>query len=270
MYDDKFLPKLSQNLLEILEDNEFYDVTIEVGNDPYVKIFRSHMVILNYRSPYLRRILSTNTNKKNDDGILVHIKLPNIFPEIFQMILRYIYGGRLSLEEYDTSDIIKILIAANELSLQELITRLQSFLIENKKNWMEKNFNLIYKTSFENDSFLKLRNFCTELISNKPEKIFNSIDFISLSEKPLISLIQHDNLQMNVIQIWEHVLKWGIAQNPGLSSDPSSYSKDDFNTLKNTLQQFIPFIKFFNLNHKEFLNKVYPYKKSYQKIYVKI
>ncbi|POG60011.1 hypothetical protein GLOIN_2v1716968, partial [Rhizophagus irregularis DAOM 181602=DAOM 197198] len=58
------------------------------------------MVILNYRSPYLRRILSTNANKKNDDGILVHIKLPNIFPGIFQMILRYIYGGRLSLEEY--------------------------------------------------------------------------------------------------------------------------------------------------------------------------
>ncbi|PKY54851.1 hypothetical protein RhiirA4_473892 [Rhizophagus irregularis] len=27
MYDDKFLPKLSQNLLEILEDNEFYDPT---------------------------------------------------------------------------------------------------------------------------------------------------------------------------------------------------------------------------------------------------
>ncbi|EXX71345.1 uncharacterized protein OCT59_011303 [Rhizophagus irregularis] len=261
MYDDKFLPKLSQNLLEILEDNEFYDVTIEVGNDPYVKIFRSHMVILNYRSPYLRRILSTNVNKKNDDGILVHIKLPNILPEIFQMILRYVYGGRLSLEEYDTSDIIKILIAANELSLQELITHLQSFLIENKKNWMEQNFNLIYKTSFENDSFSKLQNFCTELISNEPEKIFNSIDFISLSEKSLISLIQHDNFQLNVIQIWEHVLKWGIARNPGLSSDPSSYSKDDFNALKNTLQQFIPFIKFFNLNNKEFLNKVYPYRK---------
>src|SRR5205809_3672458 len=66
---------------------------------------------------------------------------------------------------------------------------------------------------------------------------------------------------MDVIQVWEHVLKWGIAQNPDLPSDPSCFSKDDFNTLKNTLQQCIPFIKFFNLNHKEFLNKVYPYKK---------
>jgi len=31
--DDKFLPKLSQNLLEILEDDEYYDIIIEVDND---------------------------------------------------------------------------------------------------------------------------------------------------------------------------------------------------------------------------------------------
>ena len=86
MNDNTFLPKLSQNLLEILEDNEYYDITIEVGNDPYVKIFCAHMVILYYRSPYLRRILSTN--KKKNDGILTHIKLTNISPEIFQIILR--------------------------------------------------------------------------------------------------------------------------------------------------------------------------------------
>ncbi|GET03023.1 kinase-like domain-containing protein [Rhizophagus clarus] len=102
------------------------------------------------------------------------------------MVLRYIYGGRLSLEEYDTLDIIKILVASNEL---------------------------------------------------EPEKVFNSIDFDSLSEQCLISLIQHNNLQMSVIQIWENVLKW------------------------NTLQHLIPFIKFLNLSHKEFLDKVYPYKK---------
>ena len=85
MDDNEFLPKLSQNLLEILDDDEYYDVNIEVGNDPYVKIFHAHTVILNYRSPYLRRILSTN--KKNNDGTLSHIKLPNILPEIFHVIL---------------------------------------------------------------------------------------------------------------------------------------------------------------------------------------
>ena len=79
MVDNKLLSKLSQNLLEILDDEE------------YVKIFRAHMVILNYRSPYLRRILSTN-NRKND-GTLTHIKLPNILPEVFHVILRFVLNN---------------------------------------------------------------------------------------------------------------------------------------------------------------------------------
>ena len=86
MDNNEFLPELSQNLLETLNDDEYHDITIEVGNDPYVKIFRAHMVILSCRSPYLRRILSTN--KKKNDETLVHIKLPNISPEIFQIVLR--------------------------------------------------------------------------------------------------------------------------------------------------------------------------------------
>ncbi|PKK68332.1 hypothetical protein RhiirC2_782396 [Rhizophagus irregularis] len=89
MYDNKFLPKLSQSLLEILEDNEFYDITIEVGNDLYVKIFRAYMVILNYRSPHLRRILSTNVNKKKDDGTL-------FYPEFFKIhLLRKAFFKRI-------------------------------------------------------------------------------------------------------------------------------------------------------------------------------
>ncbi|CAB4417835.1 unnamed protein product [Rhizophagus irregularis] len=258
MEDNKLLPKLSQNLLEILNDEEYYDITIEVGNDPYVKVFRAHMVILHYRSPYLRRILSTN--KKKNDGTLTHIKLSNISPEIFQIILRYIYGGKLSLNDYDNSDIIKVLVAASELSIQELVLYLQFFLIENKVNWIENNFNFVYQTSFENDSFLELQKYCINLISKEPIKIFKSLNFSSISEKLLISIIQNDNLQINEIQIWENVLKWGLAQNPELPSDITNFSKDDFNTLKNTLQQCIPFIKFYNLTSKEFVDKIFPYK----------
>ncbi|GET52844.1 BTB/POZ protein [Rhizophagus irregularis DAOM 181602=DAOM 197198] len=135
--------------------------------------------------------------RRNDEP-LIHIKLPNIIlPEIFQIILRYIYGGRLSLEEYDALDIIKILVAASELSLQELVDYIQSFLTKNKADWMEQNFNLIYQTSFE--------------------------------------------------KVWENVLKWGFAQNPGFPSDPSNFSKDDFTSLKNTLHQCIPFELYMDL-----------------------
>ncbi|RGB41510.1 hypothetical protein C1646_752067 [Rhizophagus diaphanus] len=58
------------------------------------------------------------------------------------------------------------------------------------------------------------------------------------------------------IEIWERMIKWELAQNLKLPSDLVNFSKDDFNTLKNTLQKFIPFIKFHNLTFKEFLKKV--------------
>ncbi|RGB24362.1 hypothetical protein C1646_773207 [Rhizophagus diaphanus] len=233
--NNQFLPKLSVNLLEILDDDEYYDITIEVGSDPYIKIFRAHMVILNYRSNYLRRILSIN--KKKNDGTLVQLKLPNILPEIFQIILKYIYGGRLSLEECDdTLDIIKILAVAGELNLHELINYLQSFLIQNKTQWIEQNFNLVYQASFENDSFLKLQKYCTNLISKSPDKILKSISFSSIPEKLLVSIIQNNNLQMSEIQVWKYVIKWGLAQNPELPT-------------------------FNNLTSSEFSSEVLPYKK---------
>ena len=167
------------------------------------------------------------------------------------------------MEEYDILDLVKILEAANEFSLQEFIDYLQSFLVENKSDLIEQNFTLIYQTSFKHDSFLKLQKFCTDLISKEPEKIFNSPDFTSISEKSLISLIQNDNLQVSEFQVWEHVLKWGLAQNPELPSDPASFSKEDFDALKKTLQQCIPFVKFHNLTSKEFMDKVLPYEKIF-------
>ncbi|GES76337.1 carbohydrate-binding module family 13 protein [Rhizophagus clarus] len=186
MINNNLLPKLSQNLLEILNDEEYYDIIIEV-------------------------------------------------------VLRYIYGGKISLEEYDILDIVKVMVAANELSLQELIPYLESFLIENKTNWVEQNFDLIYQISLENDSFSELQKYCGNLIAKEPNKIFNSPN----SRKTL-----------------DHAYsKWGLAKNPELPSDPTSFSKDDFNTLKKTLQQCIPFIRFRNLSSKEFLKGVKPYKK---------
>src|SRR6266496_4152656 len=79
----EFFSKLSQNYIELLEDDEYYDITIEVGEDPNVKIFHAHMNILCYRSPYLRRALASN---KKNDNVLSHIKY---ITGIFQIILSY-------------------------------------------------------------------------------------------------------------------------------------------------------------------------------------
>ncbi|CAB4412223.1 unnamed protein product [Rhizophagus irregularis] len=254
----QFFSKLSQNYIELLEDDEYYDITIEVGDDLNAKIFRAHMNILCYRSPYLRRILIVN--KKNNDNSLTFIKIPNISSDVFKIILRYIYGGILSLNGQETSEIFKILLAADELLLQELINYLQKYLIENKSEWME-HFELIYRTSFQFNSLIELQQFCTDLMVKSPAKIFKSLDFTSISEKALVQFIKKDDLQMKEIEIWEHLLKWGLAQNPTLNPDPTTWSDEYSKTMENTLQHCLPLIRFFSLSSKEFLQKVRPYKK---------
>src|SRR5581483_8246973 len=123
---------------------------------------------------------------------------------------------------------------------------------------MEQNFVLVYQTSFKHD-LLELQKLCTDTITKEPEKIFESTDFTSITEKSLVSIIQNNNIQISEVKKWEYVLKWGLSQNPGLPSDPVSFSKEDFEALKRTLQQCISFIRFYELTSKELLDKVIPY-----------
>ncbi|GBC45031.1 BTB/POZ protein [Rhizophagus irregularis DAOM 181602=DAOM 197198] len=228
----QFFSSLSKNFIEILKDDEYYDITIEVGEDPNVKIFRAHMIVLCYRSPFLRRILAFN--KKNDNGVLAHIKLSNISPEIFQIILKYIYGGIISLNEQEPSETLKILVAADELHLQELVDYLQKYLIENKVEWMEQHFGLVYQTGIQHNSLLELQNFCTNYMTKLPHK---------------------------KVEVWDHVLKWGLEKNPTLLPDPTTWSDDDFKIMENTLQHYLPLIRSFSLSSDEFMQKLHPYKK---------
>ncbi|GBB85475.1 hypothetical protein RclHR1_00120029 [Rhizophagus clarus] len=255
----QFFSKLSKNYIELLKDDEYYDVTIEVGEDPNVKIFRAHMNILCYRSPYLKRNLAFN--KKNNDNSLVHIKLSKISSEIFQIILEYIYGGIISLNDQDILDIINILIAADVLHLQELVDHLQTYLIENKPEQIEQHFEFIQQISSQSINLLELQEFCISLMAKFPDKILKSFNFTSLSETSLISLIKRDDLQMKEVEVWDRVLKWGLAQNPTLISDPGTWSDNDFVIMRNILQQCLPLINFFNLSSKEFSQKVRPYRK---------
>src|SRR5947199_7756422 len=152
-------------------------------------------------------------------------------------------------------------MAVDELLLQEIIDYLQRYLIENESEWMEQHFELIHQTSFQSNSLSELQRFCTDLMATSPEKIFKSFDFISLQEKSLVSLIKRDDLQMKEIEVWEYVLKWGLAQNSTLLQDPVHWSNNDFKIMENTLRGCLPLIRYFSLSSEEFVQKIYPYSK---------
>src|ERR1043166_1423988 len=152
-------------------------------------------------------------------------------------------------------------MAADELLLQELVDYLQKFLIEKKSKWLEQHFELVHQTSFQSNAFSDLRRFCTDAMTKSPEKMLNSLNHASFPEESLISLIERDDLQMEEIQVWDHVLRWGLVRNPTLNPDPTTWSEDHFKTMETTLQHCLPLVKFFSLSSEEFFEKVHPYEK---------
>ncbi|RIA79997.1 hypothetical protein C1645_793442, partial [Glomus cerebriforme] len=92
--------------------------------------------------------------------------------------------------------------------------------------------------------------------------LFNSDEFYSLTETHVISLLQRDDIEINEIEIWNQIILWGIKNTLNLSSNNLlEWNNQDFESLKETLKNCIPWIRFFQIQPQEFANYVWPYKK---------
>ncbi|RHZ67625.1 hypothetical protein Glove_300g30 [Diversispora epigaea] len=258
----KFFDKLSQNFSELLNDKKEYNVVIEVDKEGNKKSFTAHSVILRCRSNYFDKELENDLTNEN------HIKTiikPNISAQIFEMILKYIYGGIIDIEDTDTETIYELMVNANELELKELSVKLENFLIESKSSWLRTHFSLIYHSIFDSNEFNGLKKFYNDIIVKHPNMIFESKDFASLQETALISILKRDDLDVEEIKIWDYIIKWGIAQNPTLPTDSEEWSNKNFKALKMTLQQCLPLIRYFHIPSEDIWEKVKPYEKILEK-----
>src|SRR5207249_3211675 len=108
---------------------------------------------------------------------------------------------------------------------------------------------------------VNLQEYCLELICSEPEILFNSDKFIQLSAPLLEIILKCDDLTLDEIEIWENLIKWGLAQGQATSvnQDVSKWNQDDINIFKRILYKFIPLIRFYEISTKDYFNKVKPY-----------
>ncbi|RHZ83762.1 hypothetical protein Glove_87g193 [Diversispora epigaea] len=257
----KFFDKLSQDFSELLSDKKEYNVVIEIDKEENKKSFNAHSVVLRYRSSYFDKELENATTNEN------HIKTiikPNISAQIFEIILKYIYGGIVNIEDTDTKTIYELMFNANELELKELSVKLENYLIESKAYWLKTHFSLVYRSIFNSNEFKGLKKFYNDIIVKYPNLIFESEDFISLQETALVSILERDDLNVEEIKIWDYIINWGIAQNPTLPADSKEWTKGNFKALKITLQQCLPLIRYFHIPVEVIWKKMKPYKKIFE------
>ncbi|CAG8560140.1 178_t:CDS:2 [Cetraspora pellucida] len=153
-----------------------------------------------------------------------------------------------------------ILPAADELTLTELVDHIQEHIISNEKGWLLENFVQVFQKISTYEAMRRLQDYCAELICNDPSVVFTS-DFGSLEEPALLALLQRDDLVMDEIDIWECVIKWGLAKNKMIDPDVAKWTQRDFEAMERTLRNCIQCIRFFQIPAHEYFYKVRPYKK---------
>ncbi|RIA90654.1 hypothetical protein C1645_805627 [Glomus cerebriforme] len=191
------------------------------------------------------------------------INLPNITPDIFEIILKYIYTGKLCLS-YTGTDSFKLLIASDFLLLEELVNYVQTCLI-GKEYLVQQNFALVMNYIFYLPKYKKLQDYYLMSICENPLPVFTSNDFLSLDKDILFYLLKREDFQIRNIKevvVWDSLIKWGINQIPELENknNKDKWIDKNYEDLKNTLSDFIPLIKFININSDDFYDKVRPYK----------
>ena len=86
------------------------------------------------------------------------------------------YAGVLDLREQVGSDILELLVASDELLIEELVVFVQNYLIEKETEWLRQNFSKVLHTVFPLVNCKKFRDYCLDSICDEPESFFNSKD----------------------------------------------------------------------------------------------
>src|SRR3990170_4427416 len=100
---------------------------------------------------------------------------------------RYIYSGKLYLEN-DFKINVGLLIAADELCLDNLCSRAEVYLLNNYKESLERNFVLVQKIASQFNKFTKLFQFYKENFEQDPSLIFRANDFTMVKQETLLDL----------------------------------------------------------------------------------
>ncbi|GES81002.1 BTB/POZ domain-containing protein [Rhizophagus clarus] len=254
---------LSEALEQLLKIETYYDVIIHVGKESNFKEFHAHSNILCCRSEYFNKLLSDENIEKKDGKYI--IKKQNFSPQVFDIILKYLYTDQIHITNKTGTELLNLMIISDELMLKKLTKFTEDFIIKNQQQFLQNDPVGILQIIHYCEALVNLQELCLNEICFEPRILFNSDKFTQLSAPLLEIILKRDDLNLNEVEIWENLIKWGLTQDQTLNKDVSKWNKDDFNIFKRILYKFIPLIRFYEISSEDYFNKVKPYEKILSK-----
>jgi len=154
-------------------------------------------------------------------------------------------------------EILNIMIAFDDLKLSSLIKLAEDYFIQHQQflqNNMVEILEMVY--CHKTNTIQKL---CLEMVCFEPKFFFKSVKFINLSPPLLEVILKQDDLNLDEVEVWENLIKWGLAQEKILDEDVSKWNREKFNIFERILLKFIPLIRFYDISSEDYFDKVRPY-----------
>ncbi|CAB4397411.1 unnamed protein product [Rhizophagus irregularis] len=201
-----FESEVPEALGQLLKTEEDYNVIIHIGEEPNFKEFHAHSNILRCRSEYFNKILSSENIERKDGKYI--IKKPNISPQAFEIILKYIYTGQFNITNKAGTELLNFMIISDEMMLKKLTKLTEDFIVKNQQQFLQNDPVGILQIVYYCKPLVNLQEFCLEKICSKPEILFKSDKFIQLPAPLLEIILKRDDLNLKEIEIWENLIKW--------------------------------------------------------------
>ncbi|CAB4393408.1 unnamed protein product [Rhizophagus irregularis] len=226
-----FESDLSEAFGQLLKIETDYNVIIHTGKEPNFKEFHAHSCILRF----------------------------------FDVILKYFYTDKIDITNKTGTELLNFMFASDELMLQKLTKLIEDSIIKNQQQFLQNDPIGIFQIIYYCKSLVNLQEYCLDKICSDPKILFNSDKFTQFPAPLLEIILKRDDLNLKEIEIWENLIKWGLAQEKSLNQDVSKWNQDDINIFKRILYKFIPLIRFYEISTEDYFNKVKPYEDIFSK-----
>jgi len=187
---------LSDELGKLYLNEEYSDVILKVDDQR----LHAHKVILAARSDYFRALLYGGMRESTQ----AEIELKDTPIQPLKNLLKYIYTGHMSLNNFKEELILEILSLAHQYGFVELETSISDYL---KATLNIKTVCLIYDTSslFQLNS---LEDSALLFMDRNALEVLNHDSFVTLSDAAVKELISRDSFCADEIEIFRAVSRW--------------------------------------------------------------
>ncbi|KAL5011543.1 hypothetical protein ScPMuIL_010094 [Solemya velum] len=190
---------LSECTQFMLEHEIACDVTFLLGETK--QEVRAHKFILISRSPVFSAMFCGPMA-----GTQEQITIPDIAPEVFTIVLRYMYSDQLSL--LDPNIVMETLYAAKKYSVVGLAKACKTFCAENIN---VDNACLLLDHAYKLDE-QELSQACRTYILKNGERCLQSATFCKMSRHCVEKVVEADDLSACELSVWEALVRWAEAE----------------------------------------------------------